>query len=92
MTGLGIYLEYDDIVRTLIGGKKILTGWINPNVSWRFSKRRNAFTEAQRAVHRVDRVNYDAVIAAIGDVEKPARSVDLDLGGGVPAIETDRKS
>lgn len=71
-----------DVIGILIGRQQPRAGPIKRKIARRLALGRNPFDKPRRALGVIHREHSNAVIPAIGSLNKFSRRVNLDFGGG----------
>ena len=83
--------EHDQIVGILVGRDEKISGGINGKISRRFALSGLALDERERSLRAINAEDGDAVMAAVGAVEKLARGMHGHFGANVVALEIIRQ-
>jgi hypothetical protein len=72
--------EDDDVRRVLVGHQQPLIAWVKSEVARSFAAAGHMLHEFESSVMIADGEYRDAVIPAVGGIEKPASGIDRDRG------------
>src|SRR5579859_3933785 len=86
--GLLIDVKDDDVVRLLVFGEQEVSRRVDFKAARFLAVGGGDFGQRESAFRGIDGIDGDAVVAAVGSVQKFARGMDFDFGVVILSVET----